>query len=82
MDDNERGGKLMPFLALTSLGVMFGGVMYLRDERCDLRRMEKLGIIAGVIGVTLVAMAATGPMIALILFAVFVAASFLTQFWS
>jgi len=82
MDVDERGGELMPILALISLGVMFGGVMYLRDERPDLRRMAKIGVIAGAIGVTLVAMATMGPMIALILFAVFVAASFLTQFWS
>lgn len=72
----------MPLLGLICLGLMFAGVMYMRDDRQDVRRIAKGGVIGGAIGATRVAMAAFGPMIALILFAVFVAMSFLNQFWT
>ncbi|WP_299148584.1 hypothetical protein [uncultured Tateyamaria sp.] len=72
----------MPLLGLICLGVMFAGVMYMRDDRQDVRRVAKGGVIGGTIGATLVAMVAFGPMIALILFAAFVALSFLNQFWT
>ena len=72
----------MPLIGLVSLGMMFAGMMYMRDDRPEVRRYAKGGVVAGAIGATLVGMAAFGPMIGLVLFAAFVALSFLTQFWN
>ncbi|WP_299591665.1 hypothetical protein [uncultured Tateyamaria sp.] len=72
----------MPLLGLISLGMMFAGMMYMRDDRPELRRFAKGGVVAGAIGATLVGMAAFGPTAGLALFALFIALSFLTQFWN
>ncbi|MEM8655896.1 MAG: hypothetical protein AAGF36_14230 [Pseudomonadota bacterium] len=82
MDDAERGRQLMPLIGLVSLGMMFAGMMYMRDDRPDVRRFAKGGVVAGAIGACLVGMAAFGPTVGLGLFAAFVALSFLTQFWN
>ena len=71
----------MPLLGLLSLGLAFAGVMYLNDERPEYRRLAKIGVIAGAIGATLAAMAAMGPLAALLIFAGFVALSFYYQIW-
>ena len=62
----------MPFLGIFTLGIMFAGILYYRDERPDVARYAKFGIVIGAIGITLVGMAAMGPMAALMMFAAFV----------
>ena len=72
----------MPFLGIFTLGIMFAGVVYYRDERPEVARYARFGIVIGAVGITIVAMATMGPMAALMMFAAFVAASFQSKFWS
>ncbi|MEL7149692.1 MAG: hypothetical protein AAGK71_03105 [Pseudomonadota bacterium] len=71
----------MPLIALISLGAAFAGAVYLKDERPEVRRLAKLGLVIGALGATVAAMATLGPMAALILFAAFVAFAIFNKVW-
>ena len=71
----------MPFIALVSLGAAFAGAVYLRDERPEIRRLAKLGLVLGAVGATSAAMSTMGPMTGLLLFAAFVAFAVYNKIW-
>lgn len=71
----------MPLIALISLAAAFAGAVYLKDDRDDVRRLAKLGLVVGALGATVAAMAAFGPTVGLLLFAAFVAFAIYNKIW-